>query len=318
MKKIIKNLHIFLFLIFVGVLFTSCFPTDDRVSKKVNIVCTIFPTYDWVQQIVGNSSNVTYSMVIKNGIDMHSFQPSASDIIQIQTCDIFIYIGGPSENWVEEVLKNRTNKDMTILRLMDYVQIKEEGEALQVDSDSHEEEVEYDEHIWLSINNSIPCVEHISKAIIEKDSENKAYYEEKTSSYISELNTINEAYRLLASGAPDKTLVFCDRFPFTYLFDELNLKYIAAFAGCSAETEASFDTITKLTQAVEDQKSKSVLKIEGSDDKLAKTVLANSKYFDIISLDSMQSVSLRQAFNGKTYKSLMMSNLESLKKAFSK
>lgn len=312
MKKNIFRIVKIVSFILLSFSFISCFPKDDGIADKVNIVSTIFPEYDWVQQIIGNSANVTNSLVIKNGVDMHSFQPSASDIVQIHSCDIFIYVGGISDEWVSEVLEQRTNKDMKIIKLMDLIEAKEEGEAIQ--SEEEEEETELDEHVWLSINNPITFVKAISAAIIEKDPENAEYYQKKTDNYLSELAGIRDGYKMIASGAENSTLIFCDRFPFRYLMDELNLNYIAAFPGCSSENQASFETIAALTQAVKDYNVKALIKLENSTDKLAQSVMANSKYCDVITLDSMQSVTLRQAFNGKTFAQFMRTNLEELRK----
>lgn len=305
----------FLVLLAMSLSFISCFPTDNGISDKVNIVCTIFPQYSWVENIVGNSSSVTYSMVVKNGVDLHSFQPSATDIVQISSCDIFIYIGGPSDAWVDEVLAQRKNKDMKIINLMNLITLKEEAEALESDENDCDDEIEYDEHIWLSFDNTEVFVKAISDAIIEQDPNQAEYYQKRTTDYIKELNGIKEAYQAAVSKARIKTLVFCDRFPFRYLMDELGLDYIAAFPGCSTETDASFETVTYLVDKVRELDIKALVKLEGSSDKLTKTVLANSKYCDIVTLDSMQSVSLRQAFNGKTYTGIMRSNLDELKKA---
>lgn len=318
MKKLIKNIILTLGIAALLMGFTSCFPKDNGIDDKVNIVCTIFPEYDWVAQIVGNSHSVTYSMVVKNGVDLHSYQPSATDIIQISKADIFVYVGGESDKWVAEVLNQRNNKDMKIINLMEVLKdsVKEEAEALQGEEEGDEaEEVELDEHIWLSLKNAMACVKTIAAAIIEKDPENEALYQDRTEKYLAELNTIYEAYRNVTAGGSTKPLVFCDRFPFRYLCDEFGLDYIAAFPGCSAETEASFETVTKLTDAVRQYNVKALIKIDGSEDKLAKTVQGNSKYCEIITLNSMQSVTLRQAFNGTTYTDLMLKNLEELKKA---
>ncbi len=317
MKKNLKNIVLVLGLLGICFGFTSCFPKDNGIDDKVNIVCTIFPQYDWVSQIVGNSHSVTYSMVVKNGVDLHSYQPAASDIIQISKADIFIYVGGESDKWVAEVLQQRQNKDMKIINLMELLKdsVKEEAEALQGEEETDAAEIEMDEHIWLSLKNAITCVKEISAAIIEKDPENSGLYSERTENYVKELNSIYEAYKTVTAGGSSKPLVFCDRFPFRYLCDEFNLDYIAAFPGCSAETEASFETVAKLTDVVKEYSVKALIKIDGSEDKLAKTVQGNSKYCEIITLDSMQSVTLRQAFNGTTYADIMRKNLEELKKA---
>lgn len=320
MNKKIKSVILSLIVTAFCFSFTACFPKDDGIADKVNVVATIFPEYDWVSQIAGNSHDITYSMVVKNGVDMHSFQPSASDIIQISTADIFIYVGGESDKWVKKVLEQKKNPDMTVINLMDLLsdQIVEEENT----SEEAEEKLEYsnlkigyDEHVWLSLDNAITCVKAISDAIIEKDPENKDYYKTQTENYVAELSGIKAAYESAVNESPVKTLIFCDRFPFVYLCQEFNLDYIAAFPGCSAETEASFETVTMLAEKVKELNVKAVCKIDGSEDKLCKTVIANSKYCDIVTLDSMQSVSLRQAFNGKTYAGIMRSNLEELKKA---
>lgn len=311
-------------LILALLIFTSCGSETVKSDKKIKIVATIFPEYDWVSNILGDDqADTDVTLLIDNGVDLHSYQPTVDDVIKISTCDIFIYVGGESDKWVCDALKEARNRDMIVIDLMeilgDAAKEEEIKEGMQEeDHDDHEhEEVEYDEHVWLSVRNAALFCEKIEEAIETKDPANAAEYRENLAKYKEKLRKLDSEYKTVFENATVKTLLFGDRFPFRYFTDDYGLDYYAAFAGCSAETEASFETVVFLAGKVDELGIKTVFTIEGSEKKIAETIVKNTKTKDlkIASLDSMQSTTLKDIENGVTYLSVMEKNLEVLKKA---
>ena len=313
---------------------SSAMVTTDAQSvpeKHLNIVTTIFPEYDWVREILGdNAGNADLTMLLDNGVDLHSYQPTAQDILKISTCDLFIYVGGESDGWVSDALQEAANKDMKVIDLLDVLDdaIKEEEivEGMEAgeehgdgEDEEHEEEEgpEYDEHVWLSLRNAKVLCEAITNALTEIDPDHAADYRSNLTSYGEKLDALDAAYQSAVDSASRKTLLFGDRFPFRYLVDDYGLSYYAAFAGCSAETEASFRTITFLADKVDEFNLTSVLTIESSDQKMAQTIIQNTKEKNqnILTLNSMQSVTSNDVAAGSGYLSIMESNLDVLKEA---
>lgn len=466
-------------------------------TTELKVVTTIFPEYDWVRQIAGDQiSNIDLTMLLDNGVDLHSYQPTADDIMKISDCDIFVYVGGESDEWVEDALKEAVNKDMQVINLLevlkDTVKTEEAMPGMQAeeghnhgyshfaDSDvqdrslsdwsgdwqsvypyvldgtldqvmekkaesgrktaeeykesyiaSYEtdiekisidgnmitytrkdgtstatydsegfyirhkgdgskqvrykyqkasgdadaptyivfsdhnissaepehfhlyfgedgfdslveegkhfptfypasligteiademlehEEKEYDEHVWLSLKNAETLCKAIAEALEKADPANKDMYDANLTAYEEKLASLDTSYQDVVKDAPQKTLLFGDRFPFRYLVDDYGLSYYAAFAGCSAESEASFETISFLAEKVDELGLKYVMTIEKSDQKIAKTIIENTrdKNQSILALDSMQSTTSEDVANGTTYLSVMESNLNVLKKA---
>ncbi|MBQ1910809.1 MAG: zinc ABC transporter substrate-binding protein, partial [Erysipelotrichaceae bacterium] len=261
-----------------------------------------------------------------SGADLHSFQPTAEDILKISTCDLFVYVGGESDEWVNDVLRDAMNQDMKVINLLeslgDSAKQEEVIEGMQEDEHEHEEEHdheegEYDEHVWLSLHNASKLVKVISEAIVSIDPDNKNTYEENTAAYLEKVKALDKEYQEVTEKAEVKTLLFADRFPFRYMVDDYGLNYYAAFVGCSAETEASFETMSFLTNKVDELGLSSIMTIESSDQKIAKTVKENSKTKDqqILAMDSMQSVTAKDVADGTTYLSIMEENLSVLKDA---
>ena len=320
-------------LMFVAInssLFAKAKKADKKASAKLSIVATIFPEYDWVRQLIGNNSaNADLTLLLGNGVDLHSYQPSIQDIAKISTADIFIYVGGESDGWVSDVLKNKKNKDMIALNLMEILgdSVKEEeivegmeAEEEEDDEEEHhhhdedEEEVEYDEHVWLSLKNAKLICTKITEALCQKDSANAAGYRKNLSAYTAQLDDLDAAYSDAIKFSSKNTLIFGDRFPFRYLVDDYGLNYYAAFVGCSAETEASFKTVIFLANKMDELDSNYIFRIESGDEKLSKTIIQNSgkKNAKILTLDSMQSVTSKQALT-TTYVKIMNENLNVLK-----
>lgn len=298
------------------VAFTAC-SSVGAANDKLKIVTTVFAEYDWVMNILGdNPAGAEVTMLLDNGADPHSFQPTVADIAKISSADLFIYVGGESDEWVADVLKEAVNKNMLTINLIDVLgdQVKEEEvvEGMEGEADGA-----LDEHIWLSLKNAEIIVGKIAESIESLDSNNADIYKQNAASYIDKLKTLDAKYAEAVENANTKTLLFADRFPFRYLVDDYGLDYYAAFGGCSAETEASFETVTFLAKKIDELSIKTVLTIDGSDNKIAETIVSNtaSKDQQILTLDSIQSVTKNDIKSGMTYLSIMESNLAVLKEA---
>ena len=304
---------------------TACSSAGAKGKDKIKIVTTIFPEYDWVMSVLGgNPAGAEVTMLLDNGADLHSFQPTATDIMKISSCDLFVYVGGESDDWVEDALKEATNKDMIVINLLDVLgdKVKEEEviEGMQGEDEDHdheEGEIEYDEHVWLSLRNAQVLVQSISDAIQKIDAANAATYKKNSDAYIESLKSLDSDYKAVIDAASNKTILFGDRFPFRYMVDDYGLTYFAAFVGCSAESEASFETITFLSKKVDELKLPVVLTIEGKDHRIAETIVQNTATKDqkILTLDSLQSASSADQKNGTTYLSVMKNNLTVLTEA---
>ncbi|MBR4393468.1 MAG: zinc ABC transporter substrate-binding protein [Oscillospiraceae bacterium] len=295
-------------------------------SGKLQIVTTIFPIYDWVMNVLGdNPAGSEVTMLLSSGVDLHSFQPSAADILRISTCDLFIYVGGESDAWVDDALKEAVNKNMVVVNLLEVLgdDVKEEEvvEGMEAEEeeeeDGGEEEPEYDEHVWLSLRNAAALTDSISNALQAVDAAHADVYKANAAAYTEKLNALDAQFRAAVDSANVKTLLFGDRFPFRYLVDDYGLDYYAAFVGCSAETEASFETVTFLARKVDELDLPAVCTIEGANHRIAETVVGNTqaKNQKILTLDSMQSVTAKDVAAGVSYLSVMERNLAVLKEA---
>ena len=231
--------------------------TTEKDEKQMKVVTTIFPEYDWVREIAGDESDhVDLTMLLDNGVDLHSYQPTSEDIMKISDCDLFIYVGGESDTWVEDALKEAVNKDMKVINLLDVLgdSIKEEEvvEGMEAEEEEYgedseeEEEPEYDEHVWLSLKNAKVFCKAIADDLSEIDKDHAETYQKNEENYAAKLDALDQDYQKIVDESSQKTLLFGDRFPFRYMADDYGLDYYAAFVGCSAETEASFKTITFL------------------------------------------------------------------------
>lgn len=318
-NKIIKHILPIFSALLILLCFSACGDVKTAESDKIKVVCTVFPIYDWTREIVGDKAEIIW--LAQNGTDMHSFQPSAADMVKIAECDILIYIGGESDKWVDETVKQYENEKRALINLTsllgDSLKEEEHTEGMQEEHEQGEEETEYDEHVWLSLKNAVLFSGAIADALAEKDPENADFYKENVRNYTEKLNALDGEYEKAVSKAQNKTLLFADRFPFRYLTEDYGLSYYAAFPGCSAETEASFETVAFLSAKTDELGLKYILKTETAATKIAETVIANTKEKNqqILVLDSMQSVGIKDAMNGTTYLSVMEKNLETLKKA---
>ncbi len=335
MKKAIKILGS-VFLLACSLTACGTAKTAENDDSKIQIVTTIFPEYDWLMNVLGdNPAGIEVTMLMDSGVDLHSFQPSADDILKITNSDLFIYVGGESDEWVEDAVNKAGGGNVKTINLLEVLgdSVKEEEvvEGMQVTEHSHaheteeeheeehehEEGPEYDEHVWLSLKRAAVLTESIADAVKELDPEHADTYEANASSYIGKLNELDAKYQEVTASAPVKTLVFGDRFPFRYLTDDYGLSYYAAFVGCSAESEASFETITFLAGKIDELDLHSVMTIEGKDHSIAETIIRNTASGDqkILTMDSLQSTTGEDVKAGITYLSVMEKNLEVLKEA---
>ncbi len=307
-----------------------------RVSgDKISIVCTTFPQYDWVNNIIGKKSNrFDTTLLLNNGVDMHSYQPTIRDIAIAGSGDLFIYVGGESDTWVSDALKEAKNKDLKAINLMavlgDSIKEEEIVEGMQEgkgflghshkegeEADDVEEEPEYDEHIWLSIRNAEVLVKNIAQEIAQLDEKNAKIYEKNAANYIKKLDKLDKQYATIIQNGKYKAILFGDRFPFRYLADDYHLKYYAAFVGCSAETMAGFETVTFLSKKVDELHLPVILTIENSDGRIAESIRTNTrtKNQQILVMNSLQSVTKEQLLDGITYLKVMRENLSVLSEA---
>lgn len=339
MKKIIAAATA---LLVAAGMFTGCGASEKPTAQgdKLKIVTTIFPEYDWTREILGDQSErAEVTMLLDNGVDLHSYQPTADDLIKIAECDLFIYVGGESDGWVESALASTSNPDRAVINLIDTlgdsVKLEEVVEGMQETEHDHEEdeehahdadeehtdadeqEAETDEHVWLSLRNAQAVCQKIAEKLGEIDPEHEQAYTDNALAYIDKLVALDAKYQAAVDAANKKTLVFGDRFPFRYLSEDYGLNYYAAFVGCSAETEASFETIRFLAEKTDALGLSHVLTIENPNHKIAETVVANTsgKNQQVLSMDSMQSVTSKDVAAGATYLSIMEYNLEVLTQA---
>ncbi len=319
MKRILSILFCFTMLLSV----VSCTGAGNNTGKS--IVCTTFPQYDWTMKILGDkASEWSVTMLLDNGADLHNFQPTAEDIVTLNSSSLFIYIGGESDGWVEDVFK-AGNSGVQKIELMNV--LKDElletghshGDEEQTDDHEHDSSCEHthDEHIWLSLKNAQKCCDAITDALGRIDAGNADVYKANCADYKAKLEELQQRYEETVSSAKFNTLVFADRYPFAYLCEELGITAHAAFSGCSAETEASFTKVVELAEEIDNAGLGAVAVIDSSDRKLAETVISSTKTKDqkIVELDSMQSVTREDIEAGESYLAIMEKNLDALKSA---
>ena len=315
LKKIITG-------VLAAFMLAGCAPKQQQNTTKLKIVATTFPQYDWIREIIGkDNTNVDLQLLMKNGGDLHSYQPTAGDIANIADANLFVYVGGESDEWVDDALKEKTNKDMKVVNMMQTLgdDIDEEEEGLEKESEDHDhEEIEYDEHVWLSLKRAQKIVKAIADELGELDSTNAKKYQESAEAYIAKLATLDKSYESTVNTVKNKTWIFADRMPFHYLAKDYGITTYAAFNGCSTETNASFNTIVSLAKYADELGIKHIMTIEGSDKKLAKAVIENTtdKNQDILTLNSLQSVSQSDIDKGLTYYGAMEENLKVLAQSF--
>ena len=308
MKRIITAL---VMICFVCPLFTACGDVT-KPDDKFKIVCTVFPVYDWVRNIIGENDERFELNLLGNGKqDLHSFQPSARDIASISECDMFIYLGTDAEMWVEKALQNSRKTDICAIRIIDLL---DEEDVLGGHNHQHGSEDVFDEHIWLSFEIVAKMSQKVSDELATLDTENGEVYKKNSESYKKKLKELDEEYKAAVLESDDKTIIVADRFPLLHLCNNYGIKYYAAFHGCSADTEVSFETIVKLAEAADSLEKKTLLVTENSDTNIASSVIGNMETKDVstVVFDSCQSVA---DIENSDYMEIMKNNLVSLKKA---
>lgn len=313
MKKIIA---ILLAAVLLTAAFAGCSGKKPE-DGKLKIITTIYPVYEWVRRVTEGTQNTDVSLLLNKGVDMHSFQPTTKDIVNISSCDVFVYVGGESDEWVGDVLRDASNKNMLTLNLMDALgslaREEEAVEGMQGEEEEADGEAEYDEHIWLSLKNASVLTSYIAEKLGEKDATNKSAYDNNAKKYTAELNALDSRYAEAVKTAKHDTLIFADRFPFRYMMADYNLKYYAAFSGCSAESEASFKTLVFLADKLKELRLDKLMILDGSDGKIARAVMdtAGTKNVEILTLNSMQS----EIGESDSYLGIMENNLTVLQQA---
>lgn len=337
MKKFHKIAAALLAVCLAGVLLAGCAGSSSsgpsaapsgssqpQQNESLQVVTTIFPIYDWARQVIGDVPGVELVWLQDTGVDMHSYQPSAEDMLKLSSCDVFLYVGGTSDSWVDGALKEAVNPDMKVLSLLeilgDNARLEELTEGMQAEDHEghdHGDEDEYDEHVWLSVKNASLLTQSIADTLAQLDPDHADAYAANAAAYEAQLADLDAQYQAAVDAASVKTVLFGDRFPFRYLTEDYGLEVYAAFPGCSAETEASFETIAFLAGKVDELHLPAVLTIENSDQRVAQTIIQNtaSKDAALLRLDSMQGTSAEDVAAGTTYLSIMESNLDVLKAA---
>lgn len=328
MKTVCKILSLGMVCCLLIGLFTGCGGSarpQTKSSGKLQIVTTIFPEYDWVRQIAGEKlADIELTLLLDNGIDLHSYQPTMEDMMKLSKCSLFVYVGGESDAWVESALKSVDNPDLVAVNLLetlgDVVKEEELVDGMQAEAEeeeAEEEEVEYDEHVWLSVRNAALLCGVLAEKMGAVDPDNAALYSQNAESYIAQLRSLDEQYQETVTNGRVKTVLFADRFPFRYMTEDYGLTYYAAFVGCSSESAATFQTILFLSGKLDELGLRHVLQIESADGSLARTVIENTKDKDqqVLTMNSLQSATSADVENGVTYLSVMEQNLEVLRQA---
>ena len=317
-----------IFLVILCLSFSLCACGEapaESGGEGLDIVCTVFPAYDFAREIAGEKANVT--LLVPPGSEAHSFEPTPQDIIRIENCDLLICNGGESETWLEEILAGR-EKDIPSLIMMDCVDALEEEtkEGMQTTEHSHEEheerdgheehehEEEYDEHVWTSPVNASLIVSALCDRLSAIDPENGGFYRENAVRYQSELQKLDAAFRETVEKGKFDTLIFADRFPVRYFVEEYGLDYYAAFPGCTDDTEPSARTVAFLIDMVRSEDIPAVMYIEFSNEKMADVICEDTGCKKLL-FHSCHNVSAQQLKSGVSYLTLMWGNLESLKEA---
>ncbi len=327
MKRKIMTLLMVISLCFVT---TGCNKNNNE-DNKLSIVSTVYPMYDFVNQIIGDDSEaINTTLLLDNGNDMHSYEPSLEDTTKILEANIFIYIGGESDSWVSDVLDKNKDDSLIVINVMDLLKERLLEEEIKEGMEGHEdhehehdhehEEIELDEHVWLSLKNASLICSEIYSALDKIDSSNKDLYKQNLDTYLDKLEQLDNEYKTMVSNASKNCILFADRFPFRYMVNDYNIDYFAAFVGCSSATEASTQTIAFLVDKVVELKLNVILVIDGSDQTIANTIKKDAlkkdstQDIEILTIDSLQAVNMKSVEDDFSYLKVMKQNLEVLKK----
>ena len=284
-------------------------PTKD--DNKLTILTSNFPSYDFARAITKDVPNTSVEMLLKPGTEAHDYEPSPKDIVKISKADIFIYIGGESDEWIDDLLKDINTKKVKVVKLMDLA-----DKRFEEDPQTKEKSIdlEYDEHVWTGPRNSIKILKGLNKIISEEDSYNSSLYNTNTNNYINEFKEIDSEMWHIGDNLSRNILVFGDRFPFRYLVNEYNFNYYAAFPGCSSETEASSKTISNLINIAKENNVPVIIKVDYSNGKIANTI-ASETGAKVLTMYSGHNLSEEEFNSGKTMIDIMRDNMDVIKQA---
>ena len=314
-------------------------PEEDG---RLKIVATVFPAYDFARTVVGELAEVT--LLLPPGMESHSYEPTPADILAVQNCDLFLYLGGESDVWVDTILSAVEPKGQ-VLRMVDCVELLEEThvEGMQMDpghdheghdheehpaeahpQDAHHEEtaplhlgavVGMDEHVWTSPRNAALITLEIGHHLAELDDANAETYQTNAAAYAAELDDLDRRFQDFFESQPHRTIIFGDRFPLLYFAERYALDYYAAFPGCGTQTEPSAATIAFLTEKVRKEDLSTVWYIEFSNHLVADSI-AEATGRQTALFHTCHNVTRAEMEAGATYLSLMENNLETLKACF--
>ncbi len=341
-----KSAGVLILTLLIIFLFSGCFEGSGQSTEEISenyddrlsVVCTIFPQYDFVRQIAGDKVNL--KMLIHPGADVHYYEPTPQDIIQISESDLFIYVGGESDEWADKILSSVDNGSIEVISMMecshkveeelaegmwdghkhsyDSKQIEEQTDGtFSVNGEDHESEnnnVEYDEHVWTSIDNSVLIVSEIRDTLCKMDEKNADYYRANAADYIEELKSLKQSISDVVDHAQRKTLVFGDRFPLLYFVKEFGLEYKAAFKGCASDSEAGAETVAYLSDYVSENHIPVVFKLELSSGNIA-SVISRASGAELKTFYTCHNLSKEDFDRGETYVSMMQKNIKSLEEA---
>lgn len=290
----------------------GCSYNAENDGGKLKIVTTIFPPYDFARQIGGDKVELT--MLVTPGGESHAYEPSPQDITAVRNCDIFICAGGESDVWTGKILDAVGTEDIAVIRMMDCVEVVEEEHTEgMAESVFEAEEDEYDEHVWTSLRNAQAIAREIGRAMIEADEDNAAFYQSNLEEYVGRLNELDGEFGEAVQKAENRVLIFGDRFPFRYLFNDYEIEYYAAFPGCSTSTDVSASNVAFLIKKVKELKIPVVYYVEFSAGRVADTI-AEETGAETLLFHSCHTVSKEDLESGVTYEMLMRKNLEVLKR----
>ncbi|MDR2528943.1 MAG: metal ABC transporter substrate-binding protein [Synergistaceae bacterium] len=303
MRKIVSVLAVVWFFCVYGA------AAGAEKGEKLKVMTTIFPVYDFARAVAGDKAEI--SMLARPGAEIHTFDPSPKDIIEIQNADVFICVGGESESWVNVLLKSMPGK--TALRLIEHVKAVEEELVEGMQPEEEEEEGVYDEHIWTSPRNAALLARVVAETLSGADPTNASFYRKSAENYAEKIGVLSEKFRTLVASAKRKTILFGDRYPFRYFSDEFGLEYRAAFPGCAVEGDASAATVAYLVRFAKREKIPVVYTLEFSNGNIARTI-AGETGAEVLTLHSCHNVTREEFQAGVTWLDLMKKNLENLRK----
>lgn len=295
--------------LFMTIIFCGCTDNNTNAGGKLSIVAVSFPEYDFARAVAGELADI--KMLIPPGGETHGYEPTVSDIKAVAGCDLFIYTGGESDTWVEDLLSSVNNEKLATIAMVKCV----ENLCTEEHSDDHDhDKYTFDEHVWTSPKNAISIVNSVKDSLIKVDAENEKAFTENAKAYCERLEDLNKSIREVTESAKKSTLVFGDRFPLTYFAESYGLEYLAAFSGCSDDTEASAQTVASLIDFVKENKVPAVFVNELSNTSIAEQI-AKETGAEVMTFYSCHKISKDDFESGKTYIDIMSRNIESLKSA---